>query len=160
MRLAGQYGDGLVTDPQTWKQYKGEWESGARAAGRNVGDMPVLVEQFVVVGDKNEAQVAAQLWNFLPKAFKGYHNIPSPVEIEKRAQAEFPLPKVYGDWLVSTDPAAHVQAITKLFDSGATIVNIHSGQPDQKKVLDFYGQQVLPGLKGTVTPASGAASPH
>jgi F420-dependent hydroxymycolic acid dehydrogenase len=31
MRLAGQYGDGLITDPKTWKQYKTEWEEGARA---------------------------------------------------------------------------------------------------------------------------------
>ena len=41
--------------------------------------MPVLVEAFVVVGDQSEAQAAAKLWNFIPKAFKGYQNIPDPV---------------------------------------------------------------------------------
>jgi hypothetical protein len=55
---------------------------------------------------------------------------------------------VYGDWPVSTDPAVHIEAIQKLFASGATIVNIHSGQPDQMKVLEFYGKSVLPHLKG------------
>ena len=70
MRLAGQYGDGLITDPRSWKQYKSEWESGARDAGKNPADMPVLIEQFVVVGDKEEAQQAAEFWRFLPKAFK------------------------------------------------------------------------------------------
>jgi alkanesulfonate monooxygenase SsuD/methylene tetrahydromethanopterin reductase-like flavin-dependent oxidoreductase (luciferase family) len=70
MRLAGQYGDGLITDPRSWKQYKSEWEGGARDAGKNPADMPVLVEQFVVVGDKNEAQQAAQFWRFLPKGSK------------------------------------------------------------------------------------------
>ena len=35
MRLAGQHGDGLITDPRTWKQYKSEWEGGARDAGKN-----------------------------------------------------------------------------------------------------------------------------
>ena len=55
MRLAGQYGDGLITDPRSWKQYKSEWESGARDAGKNPADMPVLIQQFVVVGDKEEA---------------------------------------------------------------------------------------------------------
>lgn len=50
--------------------------------------------------------------------------------------------------LASTDPAAHVKAINKLFDSGVSIVNIHSGQPDQRKVLDFYGKEVLPQLVG------------
>ena len=86
------------------------------------------------------------MWNFIPKAFKGYLNIPDPAQIERQAQADLPLPKVYADWTVSMDPAAHVKAITKLFDSGVSIVNIHSGQPDQRKVLDFYGKEVLPQL--------------
>ncbi len=60
--------------------------------------MPVLVEAFVVVGDQSEAQTAAKLWNFIPKAFKGYQNIPDPAQIEQRAQKELPLPKVFGDW--------------------------------------------------------------
>ncbi len=147
MTLAGQHGDGLVTDPETWKQHKTEWEAGARAAGKDPSAMPVLVEAFVVVGDQAEAQAAARLWNFLPKAFKGYQNIPDPAEIERHAQADLPLPKVYGSWTVSTNPDAHVQAIRKLFDSGVTIVNVHSGQPDQQKVIDFYGSKVLPQIR-------------
>ena len=147
MKLAGEHGDGLITDPQTWKQHKAEWENGARTAGKDPGAMPVLVEAFVVVGDRSEAQTAAKLWNFIPKAFKGYQDIPDPVKIEQRAQAELPLPKVFGDWTVSSDPDAHVQAIRKLLDSGVTIVNIHSGQPDQQKVIDFYGREVLPRVR-------------
>jgi F420-dependent hydroxymycolic acid dehydrogenase len=143
MKLAGAHGDGLITDPQTLQQYKGEWEAGARSAGKNPASMPVLVEAFVVVGDEQDAQAPARLWNFIPKAFKGYHNVPDPAEIERRAQAELPLPKVFGDWIVSTDPAAHLGAIHKLFESGATIVNIHSGQLDQQRVIDFYGREVL-----------------
>jgi TAT-translocated FGD2 family F420-dependent dehydrogenase len=147
MRLAGEHGDGLVTDPRTWMQYKGEWENGANAAGKDIATMPVLVEQYVVVGNKADARTAAALWNFTPKAFKGYQNIPSPVTIEQRGAAEIPLAQVYGDWPVSTDPNVHIQAIEKLFASGVTIVNIHSGQPDQKTVLEFYGAHVLPKIK-------------
>jgi alkanesulfonate monooxygenase SsuD/methylene tetrahydromethanopterin reductase-like flavin-dependent oxidoreductase (luciferase family) len=147
MRLAGKHGDGLVTDPLTWKQHKFEWEAGAREAGKDPARMPVLVEQFVVVGDKTEAERAAALWRFIPKAFKKYYNTTDPAEIEQQANSELPLDKVYGDWPVSTDPKAHIAAIETLFDSGATIVNIHSGQADQKKVIDFYGKSVLPSLK-------------
>ena len=32
----------------------------------------------------------------------------------------------------------------ELFASGATIVNVHSGQADQRAVIDFYGSHVLP----------------
>ncbi len=152
MRLAGQHGDGLVTDPQTWQQHKSEWESGARAAGKNPAEMPVLVEAFVTVGGREDAETAAKLWNFIPRAFKGYQNIPDPAQIERQAQADLPLPKVYGEWTVSTDPAAHVQAVKKLFDSGVSIVNIHTGQSDQQKVIEFYGREVLPKLRNGVSP--------
>src|SRR5205823_11120964 len=56
LRRAGQYGDGLITDPKTWKQHKSEFEAGARAAGKNISAMPVLVEQYAVVGDQQEAR--------------------------------------------------------------------------------------------------------
>jgi hypothetical protein len=36
--------------------------------------------------------------------------------------------------------------VEQLFAAGATIVNIHSGQQDQKKIIDFYGKNVLPKL--------------
>lgn len=147
MRRAGQYGDGLITDPKTWKEHKSEFEAGAKAAGKDPGQMPVLVEQFVVVGDQKEAQSSAELWRFIPKAFKTYYNVRDPQEIQKRADAELPLEKVYGDWPVSSDPNVHIKAVNDLFQSGATIVNIHSGQADQKKVIDFYGKQVIPKLK-------------
>jgi F420-dependent hydroxymycolic acid dehydrogenase len=150
MQLSGQHGDGLITDPQTWKQHKAKWESGARAAGKDPASMPVFAESFVVVGEETDARAPAKLWNFLPRAFKGYHNIPDPAEIERRAAAELPLPKVYGDWTVSPDPAVHIRAINELFASGVTTVNIHSGQADQQKVIEFYGREVLPKVRAQV----------
>jgi hypothetical protein len=106
--------------------------------------MPVLVEQFVVVGDKNDAAKAAALRRFLPKAFKTYYKMPDPAAIERRAGEEQPLDKVFVDWPIGSDPAIHIAALQKLFDSGATIVNVHSGQVDQTKVIDFYRYSVLP----------------
>ena len=147
MRRAGQYADGLVTDPKTWKEHKAEFEMGAKSAGKDASRMPVLVEQYVVVGEKKDAEAAAELWRFGPKAFKSYYNVRDPEEIQRRADAEIPLEKVYGDWPVGTDPEAHIKTITDLFSSGATIVNIHSGQADQKRVIDFYGKEVLPRIK-------------
>ncbi len=56
MRRAGQYADGLVTDPKTWKEHKSEFDAGAKAAGKDASKMPVLVEQYVVVGGKADAE--------------------------------------------------------------------------------------------------------
>jgi TAT-translocated FGD2 family F420-dependent dehydrogenase len=144
MRLAGQHGDGLVTDPLTWKQHKAEWESGARDAGKDPTAMPVLVEQYVVVGNEADARQAAELWHFGPKAFKGYYDITDPAEIQRRAEAEIPLEQIIAQWPVGTDPGKHIATVQELFDSGVSIVNVHAGQMDQRKVIDFYARHVLP----------------
>lgn len=48
---------------------------------------------------------------------------------------------------IGTDPEVHIQALPELFNSGATEIHIHSGQPDQKRVVDFYGKEVLPEMQ-------------
>lgn len=80
----------------------------------------------------------------LPKAFSEYYNLRDPQQIQQRADAELPLEKVYGDWPVSTDPAPHIKKVNELFESGVSIVNIHSGQQVQKRVIEFYGREVIP----------------
>jgi F420-dependent hydroxymycolic acid dehydrogenase len=147
MRRAGQYADGLITDGKTWKQYKSEFEAGARVAGKEAGRMPVLIEQYAIVGSKQDAEKAAELWRFGPKAFKKYYNVRDPEEIEREANSEIPLEQVYGDWPVGTDPKIHLKTVNELFESGATIVNIHSGQPDLQPVIEFYGREVLPKVR-------------
>jgi TAT-translocated FGD2 family F420-dependent dehydrogenase len=147
MRLAGQHGDGLITDPKTWMQHISEWQDGARAAGKDPATMPVLVEQYVVVGDQQTAHQAAELWHFGPKAFQSLYNVPSPVEIQQRAEAGIPMEEVLKAWAVGTDPDVHIKKMHELFDSGVTIVNVHSGQPDQARVIDFYAKHVLPAVK-------------
>jgi alkanesulfonate monooxygenase SsuD/methylene tetrahydromethanopterin reductase-like flavin-dependent oxidoreductase (luciferase family) len=147
MRRAGRYGDGLITDPQTWKQHKKEFADTAKGVGKDPRRMPVLVEQFVVVGDERDAALAAELWRFLPKAFKRYYNIRDPQTIEREADAEIPLEQLYGEWPVSNDPDVHANKVIELFNSGVNIVNIHSGQPDQMRVIDFYGKHVLPRVR-------------
>jgi len=147
IRRAGQYGDGLITDPKTWKEHKTQFEQGAKDAATDLAQTPVLVEQYVVVGDKRDAEQAAERWRFGPKAWNPYYNIRDPKTIEERADREAPLQKVYGEWPVSTDPGVHVDALAKLFDSGATMINIHSGQTDQMRVIEFYGKNVIPRLR-------------
>ncbi len=144
MRLAGQHGDGLISDPLSWMKYKSEWEDGARAAGKNPAEMPVLIEQFVVVGDEAAAKQAAEYWRFTPKAWKGLFDVESPVDIQQKADSGTPLEEVMKSWAIGTDPSVHIKKMRELFDSGATIVNVHSGQPDQTKVVEFYGSRVIP----------------
>jgi TAT-translocated FGD2 family F420-dependent dehydrogenase len=147
IQLAGKYGDGLITDPRTWKNYKGEWQEAAREAGKNPDEMPVLVEHWIVAGDQNEAKQQAELWRFLPKVFKKYYNNPDPVAIMQQADKEVTLDQVTAEWIIGIDPTAHIEMICDLWDSGVAIVNVHSPQADLSKVIDFYGRLVLPNLK-------------
>ena len=144
MRLAGVHGDGLITDPLTWQQHHQQWEDGARSAGKSPSNMPVLVEQYVVIGTKEQAQRPAELWRFGPKAFKTYFNDPSPVHIQQRADAEVPIDQVLQSWAVSPDPEVHIQKLRSLFDSGVSIVNVHCPMQDQRQVIEFYARNVLP----------------
>ena len=113
----------LITDPKIWKQHKSEFEAGAKAAGKNPQEMPVLVEQCVVVGSRNDAVATA---------------VRDPQEIQQRAENEIRLDKVYQDWPVSTEGSAHLKVINELFDSS---------QADRKRVVDFSGSEVMPHLK-------------
>jgi len=42
--------------------------------------------------------------------------------------------------------AALDDKIHELQESGVSIVNIHAGQSDQRRVIDFYASRVLPRL--------------
>jgi F420-dependent hydroxymycolic acid dehydrogenase len=99
-----------------------------------------------VVGDQNLAEAAADLWRFGPEAFKTYYNVRDPEEIQRLSKSEIFLPQVYSEWPISTEPNVHIKKVDELFESGVTIVNIHCGQADQKKVIEFYGKEVLPKL--------------
>ncbi len=150
-RLAGLYGDGLITTLQNLQDttYRAAWEAGVRAAGKDPAQQPILIEQFVVLGGNPEAARAAELWRFEPKAWKpGYVTNPDPRKIQSRAEAEIPLPSVYGAWTVSTDPAVHAQAIQKAIAAGVTHIIIHSAEADQVGVINFFGQHVLPRVPG------------
>lgn len=147
MRRCGIYGDGLVTDPKTWKEHKAEFLAGLKEAGKDPQTTPVLVEQYVVVGGQKELDEAVTKWRFGPKAWKPYFNIRDPKEIEARAMSEVPADKVSEGWPVGTNAADHLKVINELFESGATMVNIHSGQSDQQRVLDFYKKEVLSALR-------------
>lgn len=151
MHRCGQYADGLITDPKTWKEHKAEFRKGVADAGKDLSKMPVFIEQYVVVGGKQELNEATEFWRFGPKAWKPYFNIRDPKTIQERADSEIPLEKVSEGWPVSTDPDAHVKVISDLYASGATGVHIHSGQRDQRKVIEFYGKEVLPRLRKMIS---------
>lgn len=149
MKLAGQYGDGLITDPERAKkpELRQAFEEGARTAGKDPSKMPVIVELFVTAGDEQEAKKYANLWQFLPNAWSKYFQDPNPVSIREQALKEVPTDELLKMWKVSPDPKVHIEAIQELIDSGIQHIQVHSAQADQQKVIDFFGDKVLPHIK-------------
>jgi TAT-translocated FGD2 family F420-dependent dehydrogenase len=146
--LAGQRGDGWITGSADFvkPQLRDAFAAGAAAAGKNATTMPKLVETFVVVGGQAETEYAARRWRFTVDAFGDLLYVPNPVTIQRRAEQRWSLPQVYADWPRGTDPDVHAAALQKVIDAGGTPM-VHSGQADQHRVIDFYGEHVLPRLR-------------
>jgi G6PDH family F420-dependent oxidoreductase len=160
--LAGEIGDGWITDAGTL--LASDRVAQAFRGASNVADaenMPsaeippsmeilpspeILVEQYVFVGDRAAAYKAAPIWQFAPVEGR-IRAMDDPREIQTFAEAEVSLDQVVEPWLVSEDPRAHVDQINRLVEAGATQVAVHSVQPDQDRLIDFYGQHVLPALR-------------
>jgi F420-dependent hydroxymycolic acid dehydrogenase len=60
------------------------------------------------------------------------------------------MEEVLKSWAIGTDPAVHIRKMHELFESGVSIVNVHSGQPDQARVIEFYGEHVIPAFRHPV----------
>ncbi len=149
-RLAGLYGDGLITSAGVLKSnssVKSEWEAGVQENKQDPKAKPILVEHWAM-SDESEARVAAEKWRFIAKAWThGYFDNVSPYGIQENAEREIVLEDVLSGWTVSRDPQVHVDAIRELAGFGATHVVIHSGASDQLREIDFFGKRVLPSIK-------------
>jgi F420-dependent hydroxymycolic acid dehydrogenase len=140
--LAGQYGDGWITEADAVKNRKlvAAFNQGAQASGRDPATLGKRAEMFAVVGDQNEINHAAELWRFTGGAV----DQPNPVAIEQAAQHN-PLDKVIKGWTTGTDAATHVKAVQAVLDAGATPF-MHFAQRDPVVAIDFYRANVLPRL--------------
>jgi alkanesulfonate monooxygenase SsuD/methylene tetrahydromethanopterin reductase-like flavin-dependent oxidoreductase (luciferase family) len=143
---AGELGDGWISDAvPAPSQVASAYEAGVAASGRRRDEMRLLVEMYCVVGDEAEALEAARLWQFGPLMGEVINEW-DPRLIQRRAEEASPPERVVRPWLVSRDPAEHVERIRRLFEAGVTDVYVHSPQSDQRKVIDFYAGEVLPRL--------------
>jgi F420-dependent hydroxymycolic acid dehydrogenase len=141
-RLAGQYGDGWITEADGVKDTKlvAAFNQGAKDSGRDPATLGKRAEMFAVVGDHNEITRGAELWRFTGGAV----DQPNPVDIQRAAQAN-PLDKVIHGWTTGTDAATHIAAVQAVLDAGATPF-LRFAQQNPLAAIDFYRANVLPHL--------------
>lgn len=121
-QLAGQYGDGWISQ------------------SRSVKD-PKLVSAFGQ-GAQSQAITAAQPWRFSGSGTN--LDQPNPVDIQRAAEAAT-IEQVVAGWTVGTDPTVHVNAVQAVLDAGATPF-VHFAQSDPGSAIEFYRTNVLPKL--------------
>lgn len=141
-RLAGQYGDGWITQSRDLTNAKllAALGAGAHAAGRDPASLGKRAELISVVGDSEEAARTAALWRFTAGAV----DQPNPVEIQRAAESN-PIEKVLANWTVGIDAATHITAVQWVLDAGA-VPFLHFPQGDPIAAINFYRDYVLPKL--------------
>ncbi|OBJ56419.1 F420-dependent hydroxymycolic acid dehydrogenase [Mycobacterium sp. 1423905.2] len=141
--LAGQYGDGWITQTRDLKDPKlqAAFAAGAQAAGRDPATLGKRAEYYAVVGDRDQANRSAAMWRFTAGAV----DQPNPVEIQRAAESANPIDKVLGNWTIGTDPGPHISALQAVLDAAA-VPFIHFAQDNPLAAIDFYRNNVFPKL--------------
>lgn len=143
--MAGQYGDGWITEVEGIKDHRltAAFNDGVARSARDPATVEKRVEMFAVVGHRDEVDSAARLWQFTAAGFSV--DQPNPVDIQSAA-SRTPLAKVTAPWPTGMDPADHIKAVQAVIDSGATPF-MHFPQRFPAEAAKFYGAEVLPHLR-------------
>src|SRR6202166_3960567 len=160
-RLAGRVADGLIcTSGKAMELYSDTLlpavTEGARAAGRDPADVELTIEMKVSFdSDQDRARADTRHWAALALSPEEKTGVEDAVEMERLAD-ELSIERAAGRWIVSSDPDEHVERIRPYLDLGFTHLIFHAPGPDQRRFLELYAREVLPGLRTLPTNESGA----
>jgi coenzyme F420-dependent glucose-6-phosphate dehydrogenase len=151
-RLAGRIGDGFITTSgkpaslyrDTLLPALGD---GVERAGRVLSDLDLLMEVKVSFDpDRERALRATRNWAALALTPEEKTGVDDPKVMQELA-AGLPLERVASRWIVSDEPAEHVERITAYLDMGFRHLVFHAPGEDQERFLELYGRQILPRLR-------------
>ncbi len=151
-RLAGTYGDGLITvggkETKSYEEMLKNFAAGATEAGKDPEGLPRMVEvavDFTADADKAiEARKAYWAGTFVPALFT--ERIYTPTMSEQNG-AVVGADTVRQSACISADPEMHLRNARYYLDLGFNHLIFHSAGPDQSSFLRDYGRYVLPQLR-------------
>jgi|SRR6185437_6051010 len=157
-RLAGELGDGLISvgghEPELYQQLIGNFEAGARSAGKNPAKMPRMIELAVSYGvDEDQAiQSRKDYWagTYIPALFT--ERIYSPTLSAENGKA-VGADAIREAGCLSADPDEHVRMAQRYLELGFDHLIFHSAGPDQRAFIEGYGRDVLPKLRRSASAA-------
>jgi coenzyme F420-dependent glucose-6-phosphate dehydrogenase len=151
-KYVGRVGDGFIcTSGKGAELYRDQLlpalAEGAREAGRDVSRIDKMIEVKVSFDtDRQRALDDTRLWGALALTGDEKTGVEDPREMERLADA-LPTERTASRWIVSTDPAEHVEQIKFYTDLGFNHLVFHAPGNDQRRFLDLYAKQVLPLLR-------------
>ena len=151
-RVAGKYGDGLITvggeTAETYRQMLENFDAGAKEAGKDPDKMPRMIELAADFTEDETKAIAARknYWAgvFIPALFT--EKIYTPKMSEENGKA-VGADTIRQSVCISADPDVHVKFARRYIDLGFNHLIFHAAGPDQSAFIEQYGRHVLPRLR-------------
>lgn len=151
-RLAGRIADGYITtsgkDPKLYTDtLLPALHEGLEKAGRALDAVDTLMEVKVSYHpDHDTALEKTRFWAPLALSPEEKRDVHDPIEMQRLA-AQLPIERVASRFIVSTDPAEHVERIARYVELGFRHLVFHDPGFDQEEFLRMYGAEILPRLR-------------
>jgi coenzyme F420-dependent glucose-6-phosphate dehydrogenase len=149
-KLAGRVGDGFICtsgkDPELYRTLLDNVRDGALAAGRDPAALRRMIEIKVSYDrDPAAAREACRWWAALALTPEQKTGVDDPLELERLADAN--ADRAATRFIVSDDPAEVIERIGVYLDLGFNDLVLHGPGGDQRRFLDQFTTDVLPGLR-------------
>jgi coenzyme F420-dependent glucose-6-phosphate dehydrogenase len=149
-KLAGRVGDGYIAtsgkDPALYGDLLAALTEGAKAAGRDAGEIDKLIE--IKVSYDSDWQHAADACHFwAPLALRPEEKIGIDDAIAMEEAADQILDRAQTRFIVSDDPDRVVEEIAPYVELGFTHLVFHGPGSDQERFLRGFCGDVLPRLQ-------------
>jgi coenzyme F420-dependent glucose-6-phosphate dehydrogenase len=151
-RLAGRVADGFITTSgKPTSLYEDTLlpavTDGAAKAGRSLDDLELQIEVKVSFDhDYERALRDTHNWAALALTPEEKTGTDDPIVMEQLA-AKLPLERAASRWIVSSDPAEHIDRIDTYIDMGFRHLIFHAAGHDQQRFLELYAREILPDLR-------------
>jgi coenzyme F420-dependent glucose-6-phosphate dehydrogenase len=151
-RVAGRYGDGLITvsgeEPKLYQEMLRNFEAGAREAGKDPSMMPRMIELGVAYTDDEEQAIACRKTYWAGSAIPAMYTerIYTPAMSESNGKA-VGADTIRQSVCLSADADEQVENARRYIDLGFDHLIFHCGGPDQKAFIESFARDVLPRLR-------------
>jgi probable F420-dependent oxidoreductase len=175
LEVTARIADGVIlqlAEPDLIRWFVGQLRDYARAAGRDPADIKVMAAAPAHVGDMASCRERVRWFPALvsnhvvdlvnkydpaelPPALTAYVHDRKGYDYLHHAEvgssnASFVTDEVVDRFCVIGPVEDHLKKLAELADAGVDQFNIYLMNGDEEEVLDIYGQQIIPAMKGTL----------